>query len=280
MPLFTNSILQARAAYDALEARTHSAEARAELLQAALDKSAVRPAAIAVETAQLRQRILNLEAENLRLRRQLDEVVKLAADLPLADFVRSIGMAVAVGEATMPGRAVSAVGATVQAYVIPSAEGVGLRFQQPELGALASGLSTTSFEIVNVPPASGAEAPRNLYAVLEDKQRVYASPFWKSTELANQLVAEIAKVFGNTAGWSFSYLLHSAATLAGLEKKLARSLSSTIPLESRETYEDAVDLLLGQTSSLLSKPSPVAGDLAALTAAMDATTRAVTGFAS
>jgi len=275
MPLLTNSIDQARTAYNVLEGRARSAEARAELLQAVLNKVAATPTE--EQPAQLRQRILDLEAENLKLRRQLDDVAKLETDSSLADLVRSIGMAVAVGEATMPNRVISVVGASVQAYVLPT-EGVGLRFQQPELGALAAGLSTTRFELVQVPPASDAEAPRNLYAVLEDKQRVYTNPFWKSREPANRLVAEIAKVFGNLAGWSFPYLLQSAATLAGLEKELAQSLAHDIPAQLLQRYEEAIDSLQGQTSSLLSKPTHAAGDLAALTVALDATTRATAEF--
>jgi len=276
MPLITNSIDQARTAYNALEARARSAEARAELLQAALSKAAATP--IEEQPAQLRQRILDLEAENLKLRRQLDEVARFEADLSVTNLVRSIGMAVAVGEATMPNRTISTVGASVQAYVLPAPEGVALRFQQPELGASAAGLSTTSFELVKVPPTSDAEAPRSLYAVLEDKQRVYTDPFWQSMEPANRLVAEITKVFGNIAGWSFPYLLQSAGTLAGLEKELARLLVHDVPGPLLQRYEEAIDSLLGQTSSLLSKPSHAAGDLLALTAALDATTRGTTEF--
>src|SRR5438445_3457632 len=166
MPLLTDDLKSARQSYELLESRLQSAEQRAETLQAALR---VQPPPLLDEIRLLRQRILALEAENNKLHSELDQLKQSRTDMPLQDFVAAIGLAAAIGEASMPDRAIPSVAVALQSYLTPGEKSVSLRFQPPELGALAAGLSTTSFEIAKVPSAPGVAAPPNLYSVLQEK---------------------------------------------------------------------------------------------------------------
>src|SRR5262245_57473506 len=86
MPLRTYDILQARAAYEALEARAQNAERRAVQLQALIARLRKLPPPEVDLLALLRQRILDLEAQNLGLRKQLDQLAQLRTDLTAQDF--------------------------------------------------------------------------------------------------------------------------------------------------------------------------------------------------
>ena len=125
MPLLTDDPEQARKAFRLLEARAQSAEQRADVLQAAL---AFKPAATPGFSRLLSDRVLQLEAENASLRTQLDQLSKFTPDIALEKFVSALAMSVAIGEASMPDRAIPSISATVQSYIAPSTAGVGLRF--------------------------------------------------------------------------------------------------------------------------------------------------------
>src|SRR5262245_6549489 len=179
MPLLTSDLDQARRAYDALESRARSAEELAAKLQADNTRLLAQQGTFTVDpTVLLRQRVLDLEGENLGLRTQVDRLAQVKSDLPLQGFVESLGLAAALGEASMPDRAIASIKADLQTYLGPTDAGVGLRFQQPELGGQAAGLSSTSFEILKVPPQPGNAAPGNLYTVLQEMQQVYTDPAW------------------------------------------------------------------------------------------------------
>jgi hypothetical protein len=272
MPLLTDDLKNARQSYELLESRLQSAEQRAETLQAALR---VQPQSVLDEIPLLRQRILGLEAENNKLRSQVDQLKQDRTDVPLQDFVAAIGLAAAIGEASMPDRAIPSVGVAVQSYLAPSEKSVNLRFQPPELGALAAGLSTTSFEIAKVPSAPGVAAPPNLYSVLQEKQSVYTNPSIVQLEPVPLIIAEVAKTLANTGGWDFSFLLQSAANIAALEKRLVPLLVQVVPHETLATYAAAVDALVVLTTALGAKANPVVGDLLAVTSALAATTGAL-----
>jgi hypothetical protein len=272
MPLRTDDILQARTAYGALEARAQSAEQRAEQLQTLVTELRKLPPAEVDVIALLRQRVLDLEAENIRLRTQLDQLAQLKTDLPLQNFVAAVGLAAAIGEASMPNRSIASMATKVQTYLAPAEQGVGLRFQQPELGAFAVGLSTTAFEIAKVPPAPGVQAPRSLYAVLQDKQQVLADPFFLRFAPATQVQVKIAELLANTGAWNFGYLLQGAAMMAAQERELAKQLAQQVPREAMAAYGAAVDALAALADSLTGKANPVAGDLLALVSALDLAT--------
>src|SRR5262249_59314294 len=121
------------------------------------------------------------------------------------------------------------VGGGAQSSLARGEGGVGLLFKQPELGALAVGWSATSFDLAKVPPLPGRPAPRNLYAVLQEKQRVFTNPFWSRFEPATRLVVEVAKILSDVGGWNFPYLAHSAVALAAPEKTLAPFLAHASP---------------------------------------------------
>ena len=270
MPLLTDDPEQARKAFRLLEARAQSAEQRADVLQAAL---AFKPAATPGFSRLLSDRVLQLEAENATLRIQLDQLSKFTPDIALEKFVSALAMSVAIGEASMPDRAIPSISATVQSYLAPGAAGVGLRFQAPELAATDARLSTTSFEIAKVPVPPGTAAPRSFYAVLQEKQRVCTDPFLAKSLQASAIIVEVAKTLANTDSWSFNFLAQSVFTIAGLEKKLADSLKATG--KDATAYGAAVDNLIALDNTLRAKTNPVVGDLLALVAALDAATSAL-----
>src|SRR5262249_57391690 len=113
------------------------------------------------------------------------------------------------------------VGGGAQSSLARGEGGVGLLFKQPELGALAVGWSATSFDLAKVPPPPGRPAPRNLYAVLQEKQRVFTNPFWSRFEPATRLVVEVAKILSDVGGWEFAYLAPAASGVAALAKRLS-----------------------------------------------------------
>jgi hypothetical protein len=272
MPLRTDDILQARSAYDALEARALSAERRAAQLQALIAQLRKLPPPEVDVLALLRQRILDLEAENIGLRKQLDQLAQLKTDLMLQDFVAAMGLAAVIGEASMPDRSITSLAAKVQTYLAPADRGVGLRFQQPELGALAVGLSTTAFEVAKVPPAPGVPAPRSLYAVLQDKQHLLGEPFFSAFAPATQALVKIAEMFANTGAWRFEYLAQAAAGLAASERDLASLLAQKLGSDAVAANVSSVEALAALADSLTGKANPVAGDLLALGSALDLTT--------
>ena len=275
MPLLTNDLTQARRAFELLEARAQSAEQRADTLQA---KVAFQPPPSRDFSQLLRDRLLVLEAENAKLRSQVEQLSLLKADLPLQAFIAAIGMAAAIGEASMPDRAIPFISATVQSYLAPSEMGIGLRFRTPESVGLGTGLSTTSFEIVNVPSPPGVPSPRSLYAVLQEKQRVFSIPFVARFGPAAGIVTEIAKTLAATDSWNFTFLLQSAGTVSALETKLGSLLTGVVPPDTATAYSTAVQSLVALTTALGTKPNPVVGDLLALAVALDMTTNALKSF--
>jgi hypothetical protein len=215
-------------------------------------------------------------------------VVQAAAavspDLDLQSFIASLGMSVALAEASMPDRAIASVAATVQSYltfntpVNGTAQVVGLSLYQPELGTPGA-LASISFELAKVPSETGAPAPRNLYLVLQDKQVVFSAPFWSPfstgtppSQPATLILAELTKMFASIGVWTFPYLLQEATTIAGFEQTLASLFGAAGRSAPAAAYAAAVNSLVILTSELNSRSAYVAGDLYALTAALDATT--------
>jgi len=282
MPLFTDDIEQARIAYGVLEGRARSAEQLVGTLQTALDDlKAAQP--LSFELAQaIRQRALDREAENVKLQTQVGQAVEVKADIPLQNFLASLGLAAALGESTMPDRTIPSISAILQTHITVAGAVVGLRFFQPGVGGDPASLTSTSFEIAKVPPQPGALAPRNLYTVLQDKQSLYTDPFWNqftattpppSTPSAD-LVGTVATILANTGSWSFAFLLQSAVSIAGLEKNLSSLVAAALPGDSAAAFGAAADSALALTRALGNKNMPVAGDLFALTTSLDNTTNA------
>jgi hypothetical protein len=285
MPLITSDIQQARTAYFALELRANSAEQTAVTLQATVDDLASTHRELARTSGLLGQYAVSQLQTNSQL--TVQQAGQVSPDITLGDFVASLGLAVALAEATMPGRAINSVKATVQSYLTFAAgpDGVskvaGLRLYHPELGTPAA-LATTSFEIAKVATQPGTPAPRSLYAVLQDKQAEFSNPFWiqfaassPPVRPADQTVAEIAKVFAQTGTWTFPFLVQEAAVIAGFETTIASMAANVAPPERAAAYGAVVAALTNLAKALdpTVKSRFVAGDLFALTAALDATTR-------
>jgi hypothetical protein len=212
---------------------------------------------------------------------------QIMPDVSLADFIATLGLAVALGEASMPDRAIGSVSVSVQSYLTVAtgpgnvAKVTGFRLYQPELGA-PSALATTSFELIKLAPPPGTPALRSLYSVLQDKQATFGNVFWSkfssgtpTAQPAQQIVIEISKIFASIGGWSFPYIVQEAASLANLETALAGVLGSPVTAQQAAAFTSVVGALSSLTASLnpANRSNFVAGDLFALTAALDATTK-------
>ncbi len=280
MPLFTNEIGAARVAYDAVESRAVNAELRASKLDALLADLRARPPFAVDEVAGLRQRMADLESENVKLREQLQGLLRDRAQITLQTFIEALGLAAAVGEATMPGRAISSFTARMQAFISMISGGIGLSFQAPELASRSAGLSTISFGLEKIPPQSGVAAAPNLYSVLEEKQRLYTDSFWSRFDMVPETIAEINRVLLDTGAWNFTYLAEAAGAIAALEQRLALATSALISNESASAYVTAARSLGVLADRLKKKVNPVVGDLLAITSSLDATTKAAVSLIS
>ena len=285
MPLITTDIFQARSAVATLERRAQSAELAADALRATINTLTSAQQEIVDRTTIEHEFTLGQIAVNSQQNAQ--QATQVSPDLSLQDFIAALGLSIALAEATMPDRTIGPVSASVQSFLTfnlgPDGKTrvPGLRLYQPELGA-PTALATTSFDLTKIPAAATAPAPRSLYSVLLDKQSLYSGAFWvglKSSSPpappATLAVAEIAKVFANIGDWSFPYLLLEAATIAGFETALTGALAGTSPqpgLIGVAAFGAAVAKLTSLIAAMNARTTFVAGDLYALTAALDTTT--------
>jgi hypothetical protein len=214
------------------------------------------------ELGLLRQRVVDLEADNFGLRERLQRLEQLRADISLSGFVHSLALDVALGEATMPDHVVTPVAISASTYLVPNRDGIGLRFHTPELGD-ATALSSTSLELAKVPAPEG-RAPRSLYAILQQKQLAYGAAAG-SGDLEGRLIAEIGKVLAESGAWTMPFLAAAAARIGELELKVAAD----------EERSKAATALVELARSLVDRVHFVAGDLHSLAAALDATTLGV-----
>lgn len=277
MPLFTDNIDEARLAYTNMESRAHSAEFLASVLQDKVDTLNSQISINAQLATLLSQHTADQEATNAQLSSQ--QGAQVSPDIPLTSFIANIGMAGALGEATMADRSVPSITTTVTCYHTPDG---GIRFYQPEWGD-SGGFGTTTFSILKTPSASGAPAPRTLYVILQYAQTVFDTPFWMN--LANsgtppvgpaqQILAEVTQMLANAVGWTFAYLVQEASTIAGLEARLGAALAAPVSAQQIAAFNASVQALSVLVKALdpAVKPVPVAGDVLALSAALDATLR-------
>jgi hypothetical protein len=214
------------------------------------------------ELGLLRQRVVDLEADNVALRERLQRLEQLRADISLSGFVHSLALDVALGEATMPDHVVTPVAVSAKTYLVPSGDGIGLRFHAPELGD-ATALSSTSLELARAPAPEG-RVPRALYAILQHKQLVYGAAA-EGGDLEGLLIAEIGKVLAESSAWTMPFLAGAAGRIGELELKLAESAGD-------EERSKAATALVELVRSLADRTRFVAGDLHSLAAALDATT--------
>lgn len=271
MPLFTDDIDRARAAYRALERRFVDAERRTAALQAHVDELVTREPQATSDVALLRRRIAQVEGEKLELIKQRDELAAVKAEMKVADLVRGLGRAAAIGEATMPDRAIRSLAATVQGYLAPDEDGVGLRFNPPELGHRVGGLASASFELAKVPPAPEEATPPNFAAVLLAKQALYADERWPGAD-SSELVTEITRTLGAAA--SVDEVVSAAGAIAELEARQGAGLAGA----EAEPYRAAVRALAALVDAIATKPEASAGDVLALAAALEATTAVARGL--
>jgi hypothetical protein len=218
------------------------------------------------EAALLRRRIAALETEKLELLRQRDELARVKAELSLGDFARSLGRAATVAEAAAPDRAVRSLSATIRGHFTPEPDGIGIRFQPPELGGQTAGLGSASLQLAKVPPAPDAAAPSNLTAVLQEKQALYADERWARKAEGRRVVAEITRVLGLLPG--APELVEAAASIAAHERRMALSFRGG----EGQPYRTATRSLVWLVNAITAKADASAGDLLALGAGLAATT--------
>lgn len=295
MPLITNVISEARSAYAILEQRTVAAENSAASLKASLDTLASDHAAL-VDSLRLQSSYTasQVSTNGILLSQLSQQVATVPPDLTLDNFIASLGLSIALAEATMPDRTVGTVSASVQSFLTFTVgpDGVtrvpGLRLYQPELGA-STALATTSFDLAKTTVTPGTPNPKSLYAVLLAKQALFAQSFWigltagsPPTAPGQQIVAEIVKVFDAIGSWSFPFVLQEAVTLSTLETGVATALtnvSASVPpaasaaaIATAAAYASGVQTLQTLLQGIANRTFHVAGDLYALSAALDATT--------
>src|SRR5260370_33095822 len=154
MPLVTENIDEAWLDFVTVEARALSAERRASALQDTVDKLRAQIPITAELANTLTQQTADQAAVNAQLRTQ--QVRQIDSDIPLAQFIATVGMSAALGEATMPDRTIPSITTSVTAYHTPDG---GLRFYHPEFGD-SSGPGKTWFSLVKTPGPAGSAATR------------------------------------------------------------------------------------------------------------------------
>jgi hypothetical protein len=229
---------------------------------------------VASELQRLRQRVAALESEKLELHKQREELARVKAEISLADLARGLARAATAGEASAPDRAVRSLAATVQGHFTFEADGVGIRFQPPELGDRTAGLGRASFELAKLPPPVSAAAPTNLTAVLQEKQALYGDERWRRKAEGARVVGEIVRVLGATA--TSSELVAAAASIAAHERRMALSFRRG----EGQAFRTATRSLVWLVNAIVTKPEPTAADLLALSATLAATTAAARGLLS
>ncbi len=275
MELFAANLDEARSAYAALSLRAQSAEATVATLQATVTSlNAIVPSMAAQNLQISRYAVAQLQA-NAQL--ATEQAQQVSPDVTLDAFVRALGLAAAVSEATMPDRTISELSATLQTYLTlgSSPDGstsVGLRLYQPELGA-PTATATLSFALAKVSPAAGSSAPPNLYSVMSAKQAVFSNSFFAAYPSAAQVVTEATNALAAVSSWTFPYLIQESSAIAGFETTLAAALVQSMGNGIAQTYEAAVKVLSAQTAALSAASDHAAGDVYALAGALDATTR-------
>jgi hypothetical protein len=278
MPLITDDIFEARAAYASLEVRTLTAEQNVSLLQNTIGNLAAGQQSTAQSAATLRQFSAGQIQSNSQLLSQASQTI--SPDISLESFIASLGLSAAMGEASMPDRAIPSLNVTIQGYVTfdptlgPLAQPM-LRLYQPEFGS-GSVLATISFELAKVTPQPNAPVPRSMYTVLQDKQAVLGNVYWTKfatgtppSQPAAEIVIAVTKTLGSIDSWTFPFLITQAVAIAALETTLAG-------LAGAGAFTSAVASLSGLTLNLSERAAAayyVAGDLFALSASLDATTQ-------
>ncbi len=254
MPLYVRDPDAARRAYATLERRLGATVARAE----AAERGAAAAAEAERELVVLRQRVLDLESDLAAARDRVETLTASRADTPVAGLIGGLGIAAELGEATMPGRTLATLGATVQAFILPAGGELGLRLPDVTSGTASS----LTFDLARVPGAA-APAPPVLYSVLEEKAALYESAAWERIAPAGELLAEVAQLLAGAGGWTLPLLAEAAGSIGRREAELARAAGS----EELGTRASELMRFAGAVAG-------VAGDVPGLSARLDATTRA------
>ena len=285
MPLVADNIEQARSAYAALETRAVTAETHVATLQASLQTlQAVVPTLVdrnnvltqyTVGQVQQNSQLVSQQAQQSLARYPARRLHRFAGPCPPRSPNPPCRIARWVSLAS-----------TVQCFLslsAPAADGsrsVGLRFYQPELGAPTS-LAPTSFEIAKVPNHTGTSTPRTLYTVLADKQSLYADSFWTpftggtpAVAPATQIVIESSEMLASVSSWTFAFNMQESGKIAAFEANLATRRGSGATAAAAAPFAAAVAALAALLKRLTGNTAaPVAGDLYALSAALDLTTK-------
>src|SRR5258708_79709 len=107
MPLITDNIFEARASYTPLEVRSAAAEQNVSLLTNTLANLTVVQQSTAQSARILKDFSINQLQDNSQL--NVQHAAAVSPDITLDSFIASLGMATALGEASMPDRTIPSV---------------------------------------------------------------------------------------------------------------------------------------------------------------------------
>lgn len=264
MPLYAQSIDEARGAYDVLEVRAVNAELHASILQRRLDEIAIHEPLTIRESRILGDSVLATVAQNSVIERQRDDAVATKADISLQGFVASVGTTLTIAEQTMPDRAIPTASGSIRSGIVLENGAIGLRLWQPELAGMV--MSTTTFNIVKIPSSGNVPAPR-LFTVLQDKLALFGTSRWTALSPTPALLVATSALLGEAGSWTFASIVAAANTIASNESGLATASTSVV-------FRAATATLRALATTLVGKATPVAGDVEALVTALAATTAA------
>lgn len=252
-------------------ARSAAAEARATILQDDVAFWHDQETQARLREQDLRQRLLELEAEVVALRHQMDTLARRQAQVPVEQLVAALGQAVEAGEAVMPGRVISQAEAEFRGLLGVTEDGVGLRLYGAE-AVSAEALSQLRLTVSAVPGSLATHALPQVARSLEHLQASLSD--WRpdsGAATAQKLVGELARLLAERASWRPAEVGTRLDGLATLLQGLAAELAEGPPRDRLVTVTDVLVATLGSRT----KPIPSGSGLNAIAAALQQVAAAV-----
>jgi hypothetical protein len=272
MPLTATNLEQATQAYAALEQRTQAAERRAAALESAAAQVNVSSIGHIEQIHVLSQHVLDLEARNIHLQTEVQQVAQATTDMLVGEFAEMVAVSVEIAEAVMPDRSVTSFTGELRSYLLPQQGTFGVRLPQPELSVDPGALSSTSIQMAKVPPpATSAVSSKSFYLILVEKQALYGAPRWSASKAAAALVSGVISLLTETRDWGGVAIPQAAAALAGLELALAEELAASPPSELAQ-YKALATSCQTLARGIVARAKLVPGDVKAVASALDQTT--------
>ena len=226
------------------------------------------------------QRLTDLETANAALVLRLKGPPPPPAGVSVQILVESLALSAALGEATLADRTIGSLTMSTQLQLVELGQGsVSVQFPSPSTPLPSDALSTLTVALDRTPPGPGDPDPPTLYRILADRQALYSTGGWWDTDQGKAIVAACTKALAEASGWTFASVLSTADAITTSEQALAAALGGRQPppagtsdyAAATASSRQVVDALKAKTTA------PVAGDLAALSAALHAVSVAASG---